>query len=135
MTHTRPIRHVPWSIALALYCLAIFAASSMSRPPGLEEVSRHLSDKLIHAAAFFGMAILAIQAARARWPARTLSAHLAAGVLFTVLFGVSDEVHQLFTPGRAAEVLDVAADAIGACVAALMIYALSRFTARAQPAR
>ncbi len=126
MTVAASRSRVAWPIALGLYCAAIFAASSMSRPPGLEEASKHFSDKVIHATAFFGMAILAIQTARARWPKRTLAANVLVGVFFTALFGISDEVHQHFTPGRAAEVLDAVADSIGACLAAGVIYALAR---------
>jgi VanZ family protein len=35
-------------------------------------------------------------------------------VLTTVLFGLSDEFHQSFVPNRVADVLDFAADSLGA---------------------
>jgi VanZ family protein len=42
----------------------------------------------------------------------------AACALLALLFGVSDEVHQSFVPGRVASVGDVVADGLGAAVAA-----------------
>ncbi len=37
-------------------------------------------------------------------------------VLAAVLYGATDEIHQLFTPGRHGMALDVAIDALGACL-------------------
>jgi VanZ family protein len=47
---------------------------------------------------------------------------------FTVLYGVSDEIHQSFVPGRTPTVLDVLVDALGAAaVLAAAIYAERRW--------
>jgi VanZ family protein len=43
-------------------------------------------------------------------------------VLFCVLFGISDEYHQSFVPGRTVSGWDVAADACGALFAAAVWY-------------
>ena len=37
-------------------------------------------------------------------------------LLLTTLYGVTDEVHQMFVPGRSTDAYDVAADAAGAVV-------------------
>jgi VanZ family protein len=54
-------------------------------------------------------------------------------VLLTIVcataYGVSDEFHQRFVPGRTADVRDVAADAIGASAAALGAWAILKATA------
>lgn len=42
-------------------------------------------------------------------------------VLFCVLYGVTDEVHQLFVPERTADWLDLRNDAIGASLAMLLV--------------
>lgn len=46
------------------------------------------------------------------------------------LYGVSDEIHQLFVPGRDADVLDWLADTSGALVATLLLAWLSRWFGR-----
>ena len=47
-------------------------------------------------------------------------------VLLATLFGVTDEIHQYFVPGRQADVFDVVADAVGALAGALFVAFLSR---------
>jgi len=37
-------------------------------------------------------------------------------VVFSVLYGVSDEIHQIYVPGRTPDSLDVVADAVGAAL-------------------
>jgi len=50
-------------------------------------------------------------------------------VAFAVmLYGVSDEFHQYFVPGRSVEVLDVLADALGGLLGAWTMYQLCRLT-------
>lgn len=41
-------------------------------------------------------------------------------VLICVLYGVTDEFHQMFVPGRAPDVTDIRNDAIGAAIAMLI---------------
>ena len=71
-------------------------------------------DKVVHFAVFSVFAIgLRIWLADLRWPWILL---LAAGI------GVVDELHQLFVPGRYAEIDDALADAFGAAVGLLVWY-------------
>jgi len=51
-----------------------------------------------------------------RWR-RIAGATLLGAFVITVLYGVSDEFHQSFVPGRTPDVADVAADAAGAALA------------------
>ena len=50
--------------------------------------------------------------------------------LIAFLYGISDEIHQYFVPGRNADVFDALADGVGAFVFPLGIHALKygRFT-------
>jgi len=71
-------------------------------------------DKLLHAIAY---AILAGSFLYCLHPFIHVSNRAAAGIIvlfFCVLFGISDEYHQSFIPGRFVSVWDVAADGIGA---------------------
>ena len=51
--------------------------------------------------------------AGAQWAGVTLATAVAAS-LISALYGVSDELHQRFVPGRSPEALDVIVDALGA---------------------
>ena len=42
--------------------------------------------------------------------------------VISALYSVSDEIHQLFVPGRSGEVRDVLIDSVGAAVGCLIIY-------------
>jgi len=121
-----PFRRLPAALwrwgAVGVYALAIFVASSQSRIPSLPG---RPSDKLLHAAAYAVLSLLVIAAAaKGRWRAVTGRVVLASAVA-CVLYGVSDELHQRFVPGRDASVGDVAADAVGAFGAAGAAYAWS----------
>lgn len=55
---------------------------------------------------------------------RTGAANLILGGLFCVGYAISDEIHQLFVPGRGAQVLDVLIDSGGAAVG-IVVYQLA----------
>lgn len=110
MIAARRWRRLGLWLPVAGYMAAIFWLSSLSSPPSPPGVS----DKWQHAVAYAGLAVVALRAtAGGRWGGVTRAA-LAAAWLIAVLYGVSDEFHQAFTPGRTPDVMDVAADAIGA---------------------
>lgn len=80
-------------------------------------------DKLAHFGAY---AVLGALLTRAfyfgtRW---SLGLVFTTSALAASLYGISDEIHQSFVPGRSADVADVAADALGALVGAGIAIAL-----------
>ena len=90
----------------------IFGASSASDPGPLPP---HVSDKTAHFAAYAVLALLLIRAlAGGRAEGMTWRRALLA-IALTTAYGASDEFHQRFTPGRTSDLLDLTADAIGAC--------------------
>lgn len=100
---------------VALYMALIFWASSLSSPPSPAQVS----DKVQHFAAYAGLALVSLRAtAGGRVRGLTLAAAVAAWVL-AAAYGVTDEWHQAFVPGRTSDVADVAADWLGAGAAAV----------------
>ncbi len=104
----------------------IFIASSI---PNLTDLPGHMSDKAGHGIGYglLGLALLRALAG-ARFSGVTLRAVLLTVVCATA-YGVSDEFHQTFVPGRTADVHDVAADAIGATAAAAGAWAILKATA------
>ena len=47
-------------------------------------------------------------------------------VLFCLLYGISDEFHQYFVPGRMSSIIDLMADTMGAVVAVWIWYRIKR---------
>jgi VanZ family protein len=77
----------------------------------------NLNDKQAHALAYGVLASLCLMGLTGwRWR-RIAGASLLGAFLMAVLYGISDEIHQAFVPGRSPEAADVAADAAGAAIA------------------
>jgi VanZ family protein len=101
-----------WTPAVA-WAGVIFALSSqpvLPSPPGM-------SDKLAHAITYgiLGAACL-LGLVAADWR-RIAGRTSVLAVLVAVLYGISDEFHQAFVPGRTPDALDLLADAAGAALA------------------
>ncbi len=110
--------------AVAAYAILIFAVSSVPsdsmKTPALPGI-----DKAAHLVEYFILAALLY---------RALKAHAVAHVmLLTVIiataYGITDEFHQRYVPGRTVSAADVAADAAGAAAFA----AAALFTKRSTP--
>jgi VanZ family protein len=88
---------------------AIFYVSSVPDPPIPSGV-----DKPLHWAAYLGLAVFVLRAVAGGLPRRIDVWTAAVAMLITVGYGVTDEVHQMFVPGRSADMYDLLADAAGA---------------------
>lgn len=98
--------------ALVAWCAVIYLLSDQPALP-MPQLFPH-QDKLHHFIAYAVMGALAFRAMRHRLHGNAL---WLAGVIFCSLYGVSDEYHQSFVPGRMSEVADWLADTLGAAVA------------------
>ncbi len=113
----RFLRHpaLSWFLLVG-YSLLIFIQSSLpsidmgTDLPGM--------DKVLHLAAYTLMGVLACRALATRPRLETALTLFMAAFAFTLLFGLSDEWHQSFVPSRTADVLDFAADGLGALLGA-----------------
>lgn len=96
-----------------LWAALIFFLSSQPSLPSPD----NLSDKHMHAIVYGVLACLCLLGfTGGRW--RSIAgATVLAALVTTVLYGISDEVHQSFVPGRTPDVADVVADAAGAAIA------------------
>ena len=109
---TRAARFLPYLLGV----MAIWLVSSMSHPPIPEPLLFWNSDKIMHATAYGALSLLALYGARDTRIAFAM----------TSLYGVVDELHQHFVPGRTTDVFDWAADSTGALVAlALVVFGRS----------
>lgn len=110
-----------WGPVIA-YMALIFGLSSLSElpapPAGLSFYGAHLIT-------YAGLGALTARAAAKGLRDISWRAMLAAFVIST-LYGVSDEYHQLFVPGRSFDVFDIVADGIGSAAGATAAGAWSR---------
>lgn len=60
-------------------------------------------------------------------------AHLFTAFALTVLYAMTDEVHQLFVPGREGRVLDVVFDSLGATISLSLLWLWFRLRAAPSP--
>ena len=93
----------------------IFVASSRPRPGALDQTP----DVFLHGGAYFVMALLAVRALAGGLRKPASRRVLSGGVVITVAYGLSDEWHQSWVPGRVGSWVDVWYDALGALVAVL----------------
>ena len=108
-----------WWGPAAGWMILLFGSSAS---PDLPEAPGGLSDKLVHALAYAGLSALLYRAlARGRVTGLRVRPGLAAAALAT-LYGLSDEWHQAFVPGRTADTADLAADAAGAVAATAALW-------------
>ena len=108
-------------VPVALYAGTIFFLSTQSHPEDqlpsflLEDVS----DKVLHAVEYGILSLLCYRAFRwAAGPAVARQAIVLA-IMTASVYGLTDEVHQLFVPLREASWQDWLADTIGAAIGAL----------------
>ena len=94
----------------------IFYLSSQSRLPVEMPYWVPYVDKLAHAAVFGVLGLLFIRAWLEGEVGVVNARVVGFAVLFTALYGITDEIHQMFVPGRSPAVGDVIADALGAAV-------------------
>ncbi len=71
----------------------------------------------VHIAAYAGLGALTARA-MGKGLRGVTGRSVVAAIAISSLYGISDEYHQLFVPGRSFDVLDMLADAIGSVVGA-----------------
>lgn len=106
----------PWA-AVLVWAGLLFWQSSSSGQGGLFELLPAGSDKLAHGLAYLVFGGVAALATGSR----------SSGALLAVLFGISDEIHQSYVPGRSPEIWDLVADSIGALIGAFLAPWLVRY--------
>lgn len=95
-------------LGVVAWAALLFWQSASTGDGGLLERLPPGSDKLAHALAYLVLGALGSLATGSR----------PAGALLAVLYGISDEIHQSFVPGRFPDLWDLVADSVGALVGA-----------------
>jgi VanZ family protein len=108
------------------YCSLIFYLSSTSSPPF--DSPFIFFDKIVHFILYGGLgAVVALGLSRSGYE-YSAKARIIVPVAFCLLYGISDETHQLFVSQRTFDVADIVADAAGAVTAAALLFHLRRET-------
>jgi VanZ family protein len=114
--------HLPF----VLWATLIVIASSVP----IDQIPTHgifEADKLIHIGIYAVLAFLAWRSFRhQRLFRRAAASSLFWTVTFAGLFGIADEIHQIFTPGRSADPGDILADIAGALIWVIVALFLKR---------
>lgn len=113
-------------LAILAHCAFIFYMSHQSDPPTPEIGLPHM-DKVAHAILYgFLATLVSLGLHRSGRIYRPAVYHLVP-VLFALLYGISDEIHQYFVPPRTPDVFDLVADFTGALLAQEAIAAWHRW--------
>lgn len=120
-----------WAPAV-LYMTAIWLASSVAVDLPIERFP--LRDKGVHFVEYGVLGFLLAHAAFRTWPRHHHARTAAFAILVAVLWGLLDEIHQAFVPGRSSDALDLVADTLGA-VAGAGVRQLFAMASRLAPAR
>jgi VanZ family protein len=103
---------------VVLYMGIIFL---VSHQPDVSIPAR-FSDKQSHSIAYTLLGVLMVRALAGGFGEAVTARTALLGVFFTTLYGASDEFHQLFVPGRSAELYDLLADAAGGAAGAFVCW-------------
>jgi len=107
-----PVRLFPLFLAMGLLFYQSHQPGDSFALPDIDHI-----DKLLHCLAYAVLGLAFLFALPPQWRRQRPVQAGCATVLFCLLYGVLDEWHQSFIPGRFSGVDDVAADAAGGVVA------------------
>lgn len=111
-------------LAPLLYMALIFIVSSLEQPPIPPPKFEWIGiDKLLHFIEYGILGVLLsiafVKASPSWFPARWIWVSAA---LISILYGASDEIHQMYVPGRFATIADWVSDVIGSIAGVLGVY-------------
>ncbi len=131
MTRSRKIYvGVSWVLVavcmLIIFCFSAQTAEESSELSGsfilalLEWLGLELEQEVIrtiaHCLEFMGLSVLTFNATYATWETKLTPVISFAG---TVFYAITDEIHQIFVPGRAFQISDILVDSTGALIGAI----------------
>jgi len=121
MNRRRRIRMARRWVAVALWATVIYMLSDQSKLPTAPGLSSQVTSIAGHLVAYGILGFLLAAALQESGAGPRRVARLA--LVLAVLYGISDEWHQSFVPGRVPSLGDLLADAIGAALG-IMLHAI-----------
>ena len=105
-------KFIKYWLPLAAYGLLIFIQSSFPSP--IHEPDVPYFDKYLHVIAYAVLGVLFFRAYRTLRLGDDTTKVVLLSILSAGLYGISDEIHQYFVPGREADAMDAAVNFVGA---------------------
>ena len=122
----------PISIAITIIiAIIIFYLSTLTFAPS-DPSGISLTSVLYHIFAFFFLALFLLLALLAGKTNKKLAI---SAIIITILYGISDEVHQFFVPGRAMALTDVFYDTFGIIFATTLYLAFINYRLKSKKYR
>jgi len=120
-------------VPLIAYWIMLFIATTL---PVSNLPSVAISDKIKHFGAFLGLSVLLSLTLIYQNKILLFKKYfIITAFIISSIYGLLDEIHQSFIPGRNSEFLDWFADSIGAAIGALIIaYLIKKFKYLPKPA-
>lgn len=106
-------------LPVVLFALVIFIASVFPAPEF--PISFWNFDKLLHLAEYALLGILLGRAIKGTWPGIDLWKLYWLVAAIALIYGISDEFHQAFVPGRTVSIWDALSDGIGGFLGGFLI--------------
>ena len=127
--HRQPINilGIGWTAATISWMVFIFYISSLTGSEVTQQIDAKPAPWIGHIVLFGTLAAFLYLAIRG-WNIEITLHWVIAIVIFSSLFGISDEYHQSFVAGRHATVTDALIDSIGSTVTAISMWIFGRST-------
>ncbi|MDD4878765.1 MAG: VanZ family protein [Candidatus Nanoarchaeia archaeon] len=105
-------------LPVIIYAGVIFYFSSLAQPIPEGGLEFQRKDLLLHAMEYLVLSALLLRA----FLNSSVKKAFVYSILIASAYGITDEIHQLFVPGRVFSVYDILANAFGACLILLFLF-------------
>jgi VanZ family protein len=104
-----------YQLPAIIYAILIFVGSALHQVPA-PDLGITWFDKVEHFSEYFIFVLLTIRALKYTPITLKGKSLYALAIILCILYGASDEFHQLYVPGREADFADLLADSIGTII-------------------
>jgi VanZ family protein len=118
-----------YQLPAIIYAILIFIGSALHRVPS-PDLGITWFDKIEHFSEYFIFSLLVIRALKYDPVALKGKSLFILAFLLCVFYAGTDEFHQIYVPGRDADIFDLMADSVGILCGAFCYPLLARFAAR-----
>ncbi|MFC1835199.1 VanZ family protein [Thermodesulfobacteriota bacterium] len=112
-------------LPIAAYCGLIFFLSSLEKGPDYFTLPFPYADKIGHVVLYSGLGFLVARRLTHKGDLGRRHIYMIS-FLFCLAYGITDELHQRYVPGRMFEFADILADTIGGLVGAAVHFLVAR---------